>query len=148
VNRVILLDSGPLGMVSHPKANPAVIDWFTRLLRANADVRIPEISDYEVRRELLRAGLSKSIRRLDQLREAIGYVPINTPAMLMAATLWATMRSQGTPTADDKALDGDVILAAQALQLAQVGNEVIIATDNVAHLSLMTAARTWESISF
>jgi hypothetical protein len=39
---------------------------------------LPEITDYEVRRELLRVGKVASIRRLDQLKAAITYVPDNT----------------------------------------------------------------------
>lgn len=147
MSRVILLDSGPLGMVSHPRTNPAIAGWFSNLIKANIDVRIPEIADYEVRRELLRANLSKSVLRLDQLRNSIGYVPISTATMLLAASLWASMRNRGTPTADDKAIDGDVILAAQAIQLAQAGNDVIVATDNVGHLGLMTKAENWARIS-
>jgi predicted nucleic acid-binding protein len=49
------------------------------------------------------------------LKSEIIYLPITTEVMLKAAQLWAQVRQQGKPTADNKALDGDVILAAQAI---------------------------------
>lgn len=102
---------------------------------------LPEIVDYEIRRELLRAnklsGLSKS---------EILYLPITTEIMLKAAELWAKARQQGKPTADNQALDGDVILASQALTLKNLGYEVIIATSNKKHLSLFTEVEDWQTI--
>jgi predicted nucleic acid-binding protein len=104
-------------------------------------VILPEIVDYEIRRELLRAnklsGLSKS---------EILYLPITTEIMLKAAELWAKVRQQGKPTADNQALDGDVILASQALALKNIDYEVIIATSNKKHLSLFTEAEDWQTI--
>lgn len=41
-------------------------------------IGIPEIADYEVRRELIRTGLSKSVHRLDGLKERLEYIPIQT----------------------------------------------------------------------
>ncbi len=107
---------------------------------------LPEIADYEVRRELLRAGKVAGIRRLDQLKTTITYRPITTEVMLKAAEFWAEARRRGRPTADPKALDGDVILAAQAVLVADEGNEVIIATTNVGHLSQFVDAREWQLI--
>ncbi|NEQ67432.1 MAG: hypothetical protein F6K21_18370 [Symploca sp. SIO2D2] len=66
--------------------------------------------------------------------------------MLKAAELWAQARNTGRPTADPKALDGDVILAAQAILVAEEGNEVIVATTNVGHLSQFIDAREWRLI--
>lgn len=67
--------------------------------------------------------------------------------MLKAAELWATARKGGYPTAaPPDALDADVILAAQALLVANEGNEVIIATTNVGHLSRFVNAREWQDI--
>lgn len=89
MNRIVLLDPGPLSMVAHPKINRKVADWLRDLLASGATVLIPEICDYEVRRELLRANKATSIERLDDLKEAIGYLPITTEAMLLAARFWA-----------------------------------------------------------
>jgi len=67
-----------------------------------------------VRRDLLRADLLKSVYRLDNFKQALEYIPIQTGAMLLAARLWAEVRQTGQLNAVPKALDGDVILSAQA----------------------------------
>jgi predicted nucleic acid-binding protein len=149
MNRLILLDSGPLGMVTNPKAKGlplACQQWLKTLLKRGERFAIPEIADYEVRRELLRADLLKSVRRLDHLTQTLEYIPIQTDTMLLAANLWAEVRKIGQPTADSKALDGDVILAAQAQILANEITEVIIATTNVGHLSRFATALNWQDI--
>ena len=51
--------------------------------------------------------------------------------MLEAAKIWAAARRAGLPTAPSDALDGDVILAAQAVLSAGVRDVVTVATDNV-----------------
>ena len=66
--------------------------------------------------------------------------------MLKASQLWAEARNRGKLTANPEALDGDVILAAQALLVAEAGNEVIVATTNVKHLSQFVDAREWHKI--
>lgn len=147
---VVLLDSGPLGLVSHPNAqrvNAAAVEWLDALLSAGVSVLVPEIADYEVRRELLRAGRQRGVRRLDELKEAIGYVPITTRTMLTAASLWADARKEGRPTAPDLALDADVILAAQAKEVEEAGRSVAVATTNPRHLSRFVDARTWQEIT-
>lgn len=149
MSRLILLDSGPLGMVTNPKATGIPLDcqlWLKALLRRGERVAIAEIADYEVRRELLRAGLLRSLRRLDSLKQTLDYIPIQTDTMLLAAELWAEVRKTGQPTADPKALDGDVILSAQARLLCSDVTEVIVATTNVAHLSRFITALDWQSI--
>jgi hypothetical protein len=45
-----------------------------------------------------------------------------------------------------KALDGDVILSAQARLLGNETLEVIVATTNVAHLSRFIKALDWQAI--
>jgi hypothetical protein len=66
--------------------------------------------------------------------------------MLKAAELWAQARIEGYPTAHSEAIDGDVVLAAQAILVQQQNHIVTIATTNVNHLSRFTPAKTWEEI--
>jgi predicted nucleic acid-binding protein len=149
MSQIILLDSGPLGMITNPRAEGITLacqTWLKSLLQRGEQVVIPEIADYEVRRELLRAGLLRSVRRLDNLKQTLGYAPIQTETMLLASSLWAEARQTGQPTADPKALDGDVILAAQARLLSNDTTEVIVATTNVGHLSRFVTALDWQSI--
>ena len=58
---VVRLDAGPLGMISHPRATAEIVTWLARLVAARVEVLIPEIADYEVRRELLRVGSTRGI---------------------------------------------------------------------------------------
>ncbi|MEG4534491.1 nucleic acid-binding protein [Microcoleus sp. D2_18a_D3] len=150
MSRIVLLDSGPLGIVTNPKATSPLYQesqlWLQSLPLKGYIVMLPEIADYEVRRELIRAGKTEGIRRLDQLKSQIPYRPLTTEVMLLAAQLWADSRMRGRPTAEPNALDGDVILAAQAILEASEGNEVVIATTNVGHLSQFVDAREWRLI--
>jgi len=66
--------------------------------------------------------------------------------MLKAAEFWAEARKRGRPTADGKALDGDVILAAQAESVTRGGDQGVVATTNVQHLGLFVEARLWTQI--
>lgn len=81
---------------------------------------------------MLHLGSTSSIRYLDALKENIVYTPLTTEVMLRAARLWAQARKRGLPTAPENRLDVDVILAAQALELAGEGDEVVVATTNPA----------------
>ncbi|MEP6516011.1 nucleic acid-binding protein [Microcoleus vaginatus] len=150
MSRIVLLDSGPLGIVTNPKAASSLYQdgklWLQSLPLKGYIVILPEIADYEVRRELIRAGKAAGIRRLDELKSQLPYRPLTTEVMLLAAQLWADSRRRGRPTAEANALDGDVILAAQAILEASEGNEVIIATTNVGHLSQFVDAREWRLI--
>ena len=56
---IVLQDAGPLGTITNPKSCPEMrrARIGSRVLATNAvEAVIPEIADYEVRRELLRAG--------------------------------------------------------------------------------------------
>ncbi len=94
----------------------------------------------------MRANKVKGIKRLDDLKLVLDYVPLTTQTMLKAAEFWVQIRKQGKPTADAKALDGDVILAAQADLIAHIGYDVIVATTNVGHLSRLVPAHQWREL--
>jgi predicted nucleic acid-binding protein len=113
----VRLDSGPLGMISHPRASAEIVEWVARLVVCGVEILIPEVADYEVSRELLRAGRGREIARLDSLRVSLGFVPISSDTMLRAAVFWADARRRGRPTASDQSLDADAILAGQAATL-------------------------------
>ena len=81
------------------------------LLDRRIEIGIPEIADYEVRRELLPA---------DKLCGVLGY---------RAQVGQAIGKRFGTD-------DGDVLIAAQAVTLMNNGDDVVIATSNVRDLSL------------
>ena len=71
MRRVVVLDSGPLGRVANPLATPEndlCSLWLEELLLSGVLVVIPEIADYEVRCELLRANKPESIKVLDALQ--------------------------------------------------------------------------------
>ncbi len=103
---------------------------------AGARVVVPEIADYEVRRELIRNNATAGLGRLDKLGRALDYAAITTAVMRKAAELWALAHRAGIPTADLKALDGDCILAAQALLAKGATDDVTVATSNVGHLDV------------
>lgn len=91
--RDVFLDAGPLGLLTQRAGKSSEVDeckrWLVALARAGVEVAVPEICDYEVRRELLRAGKLHGVARLDVLVSKARYVALTTEAMRLAATFWA-----------------------------------------------------------
>lgn len=148
MTRTVLLDAGPLGLLTAPPRRQdarACCQWLAGLIGGKVRILVPEITDYELRRELLRAGKARSVQRLDALGQAAEYLPITTAAMRRAAELWAQARQQGQPTAADNTIDADMILAAQALTLN--ASDIVIATTNVGHLARFVPAEFWQDIA-
>ena len=147
----LVLDSGPLGLWLQRPDEPgaaAAQQWLAGHLARRTTVVVPEIADYEVRRELVRLKKHKALRRLDEFIAQLPgrYLPITTDAMREAARLWADVRGRGLPTADPKALDGDVILAAQVRTSNLKWSDTVVATTNVVHLSRFTRAELRSAI--
>ena len=143
MNSRIILDTGPLGEIAHPRAAKATAEWFIAMVKADFEVIVPEIADYELRRNLILEDLKESLRRLDQLKNEMTYLPITTPMMLQAARFWAEARRYHKPTGEKHELDVDAILAAQAKLVGAV-----VATDNVGHLDQFVETRRWRDIGF
>ena len=116
------------------------------MMTAGVRLFVPEIADYEVRRKLLHLGSTNGLRRLDQAKAGFVYARLSTAVMLKAAELWAQARRAGIPTAGPRALDGDCILAAQALLATGPGDVLTVATNNVGHLGQFVTAQPWELI--
>src|SRR4051794_4147822 len=150
--RIIVLDSTPLGLACRRRGHlggDVCRAWLNALRLAGAHLVIPEIADFEVRRELIRAGARTGLTRLDNLTTSLAYDPITTPVMHRAAEFWADVRRRGLPTAADQSLDADAILAAQAALIGAPGDTVTVATSNLAHLVRFPGidAKDWPSIS-
>lgn len=159
----LLLDTNILGQLCHPKTatHKPLIDWIKSLREYHTDIQIcvPEIADYELRRKLLhlikkQQASATSLQRLERLtlkkldylpngEESLHleYLPLTTKIMRRAAELWAEARLKGFPTATVASLDGDVILAAQALEVSG-----IVVTLNRKHLSFFVEAKDWQEI--
>ena len=147
----VVLDSGILSTAAQ---RPGVAEadacriWISACLEAGARVVVPAISNYEARRELLRAGKTAGVTRLDAFIQAEQdrYLPLTDAVLLHAAEMWARARQHGVPTADPRALDIDVILAAQALSLGLAPTQFVVATTNIRHLSRFVPAALWREI--
>ena len=147
----LVLDTGILGQLCYlkPVQNLLVAQRLDAVLhreREMVHVFVPEIADYELRRKLFHL-ISKgqaspnSLQRLDSLESFLEYLPLDTATMRHAAELWAISRQNGLPTADVQALDGDVILAAQALAV-----DGVIITSNRKHLERFVPTKMWNEI--
>jgi predicted nucleic acid-binding protein len=153
VNRYLLLDSGPLGLVTQPKLSAEVVAmnrWLIARLSGGDAVLVPAIIYYELRRELLRAGKTSGLARLDDFVQIDPnrYLALTDQALRFASELWAKARQQGRPTSPELDLDIDVILAAQALVFGSgAGAEVIVVTTNPRHLHQFVDSRLWTEVA-
>lgn len=117
MKQFIILDSAPLGLLFQ-KAGIAPAEacraWAKQRMAAGARLIVPEIIHYEIRRELLRLRKTNAIRALERYvrAEPDRFRLLTSHDLEVAAELWAESRRRGMPTADERALDIDVILAA------------------------------------
>ena len=148
---IVVLDSSPLGLIVQRRDYADAErcrQWLRHVMSTGARVIVPEIVNYELRRELLRLRKSSAVADLAAFNAAVPnrFLPITSAALDLAAELWAQARQRGKPTADPHALDVDVILAAQLLAAGFDPAEFVVATSNVSHISLFVPAEPWESI--
>ena len=149
---IVILDSGVLHtLVSTSKVKEVkdCQDWFYYLLSRGALIVTSAICNYEVKRELIRRKKAQEINNLNQLKALVDFLPVDEPTLELAAELWAEARNRGLPTANDLSLDADVIICAQYQLLAKEypGRYVVIATNNVKHLSRFAEAKEWQNIN-
>ena len=156
----IVLDESPLSLLTqrtgHDKGDECK-NWYGRLVTFGHRFYVPEIADYELRRELIRIGKRTgdvtTIRRLDELNavEVGRFLPVTTSDIRQAAEFWAQLRAHGRGGADPKALDADVLIAAQGIALESMLTGrymVIVATENARHFETIPNinAAVWSEI--
>ncbi|HWO20448.1 MAG TPA: PIN domain-containing protein [Kofleriaceae bacterium] len=134
----LLLDTGVLGQICHPRKHHDVRAWFRRTVQDH-EFLVSEVADYELRRELLRIDSRKSIDRLDELTRELRYLPVTTATWRAAARLWAEQRRAGRVTGEG--LDGDVLIAAQALE-----ELATIVTTNEKHFEGIVDVSSWTAV--
>jgi predicted nucleic acid-binding protein len=134
----LLLDTGVLGQVCHPRKHHDVRSWFRRAVREH-EFLISEVADYELRRELLRIDSRRSLARLDELARELRYLPTTTATWRAAARLWATQRRAGQVSGEG--LDGDLLIVAQAQEEAAA-----IVTFNEKHFETLADALSWPAV--
>jgi predicted nucleic acid-binding protein len=151
---IIFIDSGVLGRLCSTNINDELSEldrWFERSL-IRAVVVSSTICDYEVRRGLLLAkerGINADgLPLLDRLHQAIDFLPVDKNILRSAADIWAQARIEGQPTAGDRNIDADTIICAtwQDLATRYPGQEVVIVTTNVRHLSRFANAVVWQDV--
>jgi predicted nucleic acid-binding protein len=140
----VILDSGPLGRVINPGPHRHldIKLWLLELRHAKVQIMLPEIVDYEIRRNLLAEGLTGSLALLDKLGGDLLFLRFGEETLKSAAGLWAQARRHGRATSHPLDLDVDVMVAALAIETG-----AIVATDNVAHLGRFVDARPWSAIT-
>lgn len=153
MKRVIVLDSFPLSCVGKQQGRSSTLtdrcrNWVIDAIRAGYSVRVPAIVYYEVLRELERLNATAQIVRLKAFlfTDPQRFIPLTTEHLERAASLWAQSRNTGISRANDSALDGDVLLCAQALGLGLTPEDFVVATTNVRHLSSLVPAQAWDEI--
>jgi predicted nucleic acid-binding protein len=136
----VLLDTGVVGQICHPRKHQEARRWFAAAVSQH-EFLISEVADYELRRELIRIRATRSLARLDELSRELRYVPVTTATWRSAANLWAWLRRTGKGTASEHGLDGDVLIAAQA-----IAEDAAVVTTNPRHFEPLVKALQWEEL--
>ena len=131
MSKIIFLDAGPLGILVNPRTPP------------------PPLTVAALRRII---GLTSDGHRLGAWNTAQPdrYLPLTDSALRRGAELSAQARNSGTLPADPRERNGNVLIAAQALDyeatwgIALAG--LAVATVNIGHLSLFVPADAWTNI--
>jgi len=111
-----------------------------------------DICDYEVRRSLLLESVKKnsfnSLDNLNELRNVIDFLNLDTEVMLAASQIWVETRKIGKQTADNYNIDVDIIILAhwQLLKKQYPSRYLVIATTNVKHFQGFAEALNWQDI--
>ena len=153
---IVFIDSGVLGLLTHPKkaGKPADCeDWLYSLFSKGVYVVSSDICDYEVRRSLLLESVKKnsfnSLDNLNELRNVIDFLNLDTEVILAASQIWVETRKICKQTADNYNIDVDIIILAhwKLLKKQYPSRYLVIATTNVKHFQGFAEALNWQDIN-
>lgn len=138
----LVLDTSVAGYLCHPRRYSDVKLWYRGALGVRRyEFFLPEIVDFELRRELLRLKSGHALAALDAIPAEAKYIPLTTATMRDAAALWAGLWGKGLPVGSADALGADVILAAQARAV-----DATVVTANPRHLGRMVPVAAWTDL--
>lgn len=103
---------------------PSVISRLQELIKNNADIRIPIISYYEVKRGLLFNNSIHKLALFDAQMKVFGLVPMKESTFELAAQIYAQLKSAGKLIED-----ADLFIGCSALE-----HNAILLTNNSNHL--------------
>ena len=94
--KTIVLDSTPLGLLCDLRLRPDPVGcrrWMADMIAAGHRFVVPEIADYEIRRELLRLGRASSIAELNALAPqlSVDYLPPTKSIMYTLSTFFSAL---------------------------------------------------------
>ncbi len=150
----LVLDSTPLGLLVQKLGDAegdACKAWLVHLEALGCRFFVPEIADFALRRVLLRAGETAALARLDAFlaAEPDRFLPLATPALRLAASLWAKAPPRDKRRSPSVTLTEDMMLAAQARLLATSArglSPILIATDRPDRFRSLAPAHLWREI--
>ncbi len=159
---IVILDSNILGLIIAPlstnfekeegkyKQARECIYWFQNLLSRGAYVTVPDICDYEIRRELIRINSFESLDNLKGLRNVINFQELTFNVLTEAAEIWAIARNSNQPNKSIQNIDVDCIIAAhwRLLKNEYPGREVIVATENIKDFQSFSDCSSWKNIKY
>ena len=155
---IVFLDSNILGLICNTSDSLEAkdcIDWFYTQCTRGVSFVTSDICVYEVQRGLLKAsiGLTKPVTGLSGLKNIkidglMEFLLVSTEVLDLAAQIWAEAAADGRTTRDDKNIDVDIIISAhyQVLVDTYPGQQVIVATKNLKHISRFCEAANWQEI--
>ncbi|MBR5580407.1 MAG: PIN domain-containing protein [Treponema sp.] len=103
---------------------PSVISRLQELIKNSADIRIPIISYYEVKRGLLSNNSMHKLALFDAQMKVFGLVPMRETTFELAAQIYAQLKSAGKLIED-----ADLFIGCSALE-----HNAILLTNNSNHL--------------
>jgi hypothetical protein len=156
---IVFLDTNILGLICNKNISfdecQQCKKWFDTLFLRGVRIVTSDLCHYEVMRGLIDSSIRSNeaapgIKSLELLKVDgfLEFLPVSTEALDLAANLWARAFTSGQTTRDEKDIDIDIIISAQYQLLRDEfpGQQVIMATTNLKHLSIFCDAANWRDI--